>query len=314
MALFCQYFYYQRVNPQPYGHPKRTGTSTSRRLSVTDRAPRYRTLSAVAANVAAAAALAAEHDELHGPRHGKLYGSQDRFTQGSGSRVSRDTTGEEEGQAALADSFISEGGLTIGRKQVSWSVERNSRRGGSVGRYSANPHNAFSSHHHVPTSGTETFSSRGRTLQREAPFNTDTLLSSTVRRASKASRQGSGMVFLSVFAMFSLGTVARFRSSDDNLAHVGKVLSVRPIASALEPIYKPDISLDLAARHAIRSEQSHVPPEKGVAHISIPTPDLPELTTSDSASERVLGRFFAWLCTTLYLTSRLPQIWKNVSD
>ncbi|KAJ2923456.1 hypothetical protein H1R20_g13630, partial [Candolleomyces eurysporus] len=27
--------------------------------------------------------------------------------------------------------------------------------------------------------------------------------------------------------------------------------------------------------------------------------------------ERVLGRIFAWICTTLYLTSRLPQIWKN---
>ncbi|KAG6868235.1 hypothetical protein C0993_005935 [Termitomyces sp. T159_Od127] len=27
--------------------------------------------------------------------------------------------------------------------------------------------------------------------------------------------------------------------------------------------------------------------------------------------ERTIGRVFAWLCTTLYLTSRLPQIWKN---
>jgi len=29
--------------------------------------------------------------------------------------------------------------------------------------------------------------------------------------------------------------------------------------------------------------------------------------------ERVIGRMSAWACTTLYLTSRLPQIWKNVS-
>ncbi|KAH8833681.1 PQ loop repeat-domain-containing protein [Flagelloscypha sp. PMI_526] len=29
------------------------------------------------------------------------------------------------------------------------------------------------------------------------------------------------------------------------------------------------------------------------------------------STEKVIGRFFAWLCTTLYLTSRLPQIWKN---
>jgi len=33
----------------------------------------------------------------------------------------------------------------------------------------------------------------------------------------------------------------------------------------------------------------------------------------DSSYERIVGRIFAWLCTTLYLTSRLPQIWKNVS-
>lgn len=29
--------------------------------------------------------------------------------------------------------------------------------------------------------------------------------------------------------------------------------------------------------------------------------------------QRIIGRISAWACTTLYLTSRLPQIWKNVS-
>jgi hypothetical protein len=29
--------------------------------------------------------------------------------------------------------------------------------------------------------------------------------------------------------------------------------------------------------------------------------------------QRLIGRINAWACTTLYLTSRLPQIWKNVS-
>ncbi|KZV81060.1 hypothetical protein EXIGLDRAFT_731912 [Exidia glandulosa HHB12029] len=31
----------------------------------------------------------------------------------------------------------------------------------------------------------------------------------------------------------------------------------------------------------------------------------------DVSWERVIGRVAAWVCTTLYLTSRLPQIWKN---
>lgn len=32
-----------------------------------------------------------------------------------------------------------------------------------------------------------------------------------------------------------------------------------------------------------------------------------------ASTERIIGRIFAWLCVSLYLTSRLPQIWKNVS-
>lgn len=39
--------------------------------------------------------------------------------------------------------------------------------------------------------------------------------------------------------------------------------------------------------------------------------ERPERTTEDK--RRIIGRISAWTCTTLYLTSRLPQIWKNVS-
>ncbi|KAG5727988.1 hypothetical protein E4T56_gene19336 [Termitomyces sp. T112] len=35
------------------------------------------------------------------------------------------------------------------------------------------------------------------------------------------------------------------------------------------------------------------------------------LSGPETVDARVVGRIFAWLCTTLYLTSRLPQIWKN---
>src|SRR5262249_27034658 len=48
--------------------------------------------------------------------------------------------------------------------------------------------------------------------------------------------------------------------------------------------------------------------------------DVPQVNSSESLSsgnsypprERLVGRISAWLCATLYLTSRLPQIWKNV--
>ncbi|THU88401.1 hypothetical protein K435DRAFT_821379 [Dendrothele bispora CBS 962.96] len=313
-TLFGQYFYYQRVNARLYSHPKRTGTTTSRRMSIDRTAPRYRTLSAAAANVAATAALAAEHDELHGHRHSKLHESRDRFTQSSGSRVSRDTPGEEEGLTNLVDSFISEGGLTIGRKQVAWTAEQNSRRGGSVGRYSTNFRTVPSSHTHEPSSSMEAFSSRGRTLQREGSFGVDPLLTSSIRRASKVSRQGSGMVFLSIFAMFSLGTMVHLRSSgsvDESVAHMGRVLSVRSVANA--PVFQAahvyDGSMESAS--VIHPEIPHTLPADGDVSVSISTSVDSSVLAAPESSERVLGRFFAWLCTTLYLTSRLPQIWKN---
>jgi len=39
--------------------------------------------------------------------------------------------------------------------------------------------------------------------------------------------------------------------------------------------------------------------------------ERPERTREEK--RRIVGRISAWTCTTLYLTSRLPQIWKNVS-
>lgn len=42
-------------------------------------------------------------------------------------------------------------------------------------------------------------------------------------------------------------------------------------------------------------------------------PDSPRLPSDPPDIQRIIGRISAWSCTTLYLTSRLPQIWKNVS-
>lgn len=51
-----------------------------------------------------------------------------------------------------------------------------------------------------------------------------------------------------------------------------------------------------------QEEQNHIKGDKG---------DKPP--NSGSHYQRIVGRASAWICTTLYLTSRLPQIWKNVS-
>jgi solute carrier family 66 (lysosomal lysine-arginine transporter), member 1 len=280
-------------------------------MSIDRTLPRYRTLSAVAANVAAAAALAAEHDELHSSRRGqssKVHHSQESFV-----HVSRDTIGEEEDvPATLADSFISEGGLGLGRKQVSWSTERHGGRGGSVGRYSANSRATFLPAARDTSSSSNTaeaFLSRGRTLQRDVA-TVEPSLSSSISRASKA-RQGSGMVFLSVFAIFSLGSLAQLRSSQSGFhgnSGIGRVLSAQINIQRSDPIGSAESLSRLTSSLAVRSDISGYSGEETVSVSE------PEVMVSETSGERILGRFFAWLCTTLYLTSRLPQIWKNVSS
>ncbi len=52
----------------------------------------------------------------------------------------------------------------------------------------------------------------------------------------------------------------------------------------------------------IETEQVEIPRPKDEKHY----PQQPDM-------QRIIGRISAWICTTLYLTSRLPQIWKNVS-
>ena len=42
-------------------------------------------------------------------------------------------------------------------------------------------------------------------------------------------------------------------------------------------------------------------------------PPPPHHLPPQPSFQRIVGRLSAWACTTLYLSSRLPQIWKNVS-
>ncbi len=297
-TLVGQYIYYSWKSPPPV-IPHR------RRMSIDRSATRYRTLSVVAGNVAKAAALAAQHDEHVGPprRSTRMRGSQDHFPETSASRVSRESDDEvdENALSALADSFHSEGGR---HARVSWSVERSGRRGGSVGRPSVSRATSGALHVPITESPTMMVSSdsliRGRSLQREAEISNEHAAADTHHRRSKSDRRGSSMIFFGVWALFSFGFFAGnlqgIPSYSNPTSNVGKVLFARnvPISSSvnipstvLNPLFDEDVS-------TFASDSTF----KG---------------TSEPTNERILGRIFAWLCTTLYLTSRLPQIWKNVS-
>jgi len=108
------------------------------------------------------------------------------------------------------------------------------------------------------------------------------------------------MVFLGVWALFGIGTLAGNRngSSSRGITNIGGVLNGKTVTA-------PNAAI------AIPTVFTHTAPSSEAFPLSVilNNSNLPVI----ESDERVLGRIFAWLCTTLYLTSRLPQIWKNVS-
>ncbi|KAG6837296.1 hypothetical protein H0H93_011898 [Arthromyces matolae] len=242
LTLVAQYVYYSRRSLPSYTHPH----PHSRSLPSASRT-RYRTLSHVAANVAASAALAAQQDE-----QSHLHEHRRRWPVAP-SHDEDDV--DENAFAALADSFHSESGHESRRKNLSWSIERYRQRSGSLGGYSEDILNSSNT-------------GRGRPLEREANIAVEPDVTSPSRRHSKASRRNT-VVFLGVWMLFGVGTFAHQKRSMDA---AGELLNGQKYEGQATQIYQAFI---------------------------------------EPLSERAIGRVFAWLCTTLYLTSRLPQIWKN---
>lgn len=112
------------------------------------------------------------------------------------------------------------------------------------------------------------------------------------------------MIFFGVWALFSLsffsGKIQPLYSIDKS-TDIGRVLSPRnvPLVSTL------DVPLLVSSQPGSTSDES-------LDIFQAVNPESSYHANSEAFNERVLGRIFAWLCTTLYLTSRLPQIWKNV--
>lgn len=87
----------------------------------------------------------------------------------------------------------------------------------------------------------------------------------------------------------------------------GAVIPPRWTGTDIETAQDKDI---LELYFASHTEPSIVPPPGEPES----EPDHPSHKRWDKAAvQRLIGRMSAWICTTLYLTSRLPQIWKNVS-
>ena len=331
--LFSQFFYYRAKSKPSQSLP--SIRSSSRLLRHASEQEHYRQISTAAANVAVAAALAASDEDLSSPQRMRNWASIDGIHD-QPTRMSKQEADEvqdevdEEALNALADSFHSESG----RKRVSWSQERygpavtavvGPGRGGSRsstrqnvgGTLTLSPilskrsplHPVEDEHDDTAVEGAGV--GRGRPLQRElvdSPIdaldmeNQDILYVRTPRerKESRASRKSASLVFLGVWALFSVGSVLRSRSLGSSIgSRSGFVIS-------------DDITALPVARTFERSSEEDAFLIPSLYSTDITDQLLDPSPSNEPSTERVLGRLSAWLCTTLYLTSRLPQIWKNV--
>lgn len=292
-CLLSQFFYYggDPKLPPGDGFAPRSRTASIVRPHSLD-ASHYRTLSAAAESVAAAAARAAHPETKHPHRHTR----EEQPLHGHNVAPEVHDEAEDAGLLTLADSFHSESG---NRKRVSWSQEHQPHR--------PEPPTSpvlHSTHPSLQITSPQLESSalaRGRALQRSEDLEEDQEDISTRRAGSRASRRSAGMVFLGIWALFGIGSLtnAHYREVVPKGTGLGTVLSPRMDSIARSVIYHTPFDTSNSVYLEFPAIEGHVGPP---VH-------LQESPTVD----RIIGRIFAWLCATLYLTSRLPQIWKNVS-
>ncbi|KAM6500448.1 PQ loop repeat domain containing protein [Amanita muscaria] len=294
-ALLFQYFYYTRP-AKPSKHER--AMSTSRATIRAERTPsRYRTISAVAANVAAAAALAAQHDEQgHTHRH--------PFRQRRHTELSQNASHgpfleeEEEAPAKMMESFHSERGHTSEQKRVSWSIERHRPRGASLGSRSL-----------LVSPDYITGSVSGGPDELEPDHATEQIPTPTLslRRRSKSRKRGASLVFLGMWALFGIGGYA---TGGKNAPEPHHRLAVNRVVG-ISTISPTNIHSAVFLKNSVHDTLLQPSSEVFVALDKSQDGIERDFFRSAAGNDRFIGRIFAWLCTVLYLTSRLPQIWKN---
>jgi hypothetical protein len=113
--------------------------------------------------------------------------------------------------------------------------------------------------------------------------------------SASASRRGASIVFFGVWALLGIGG---WLQKDKMIPtdSTGVVLARPPLAAVVTSTAPLDISsFPLSEGDPHHPDDGHLPPPRS------------------DATQWLIGRISAWTCATLYLTSRLPQIWKNVS-
>lgn len=120
------------------------------------------------------------------------------------------------------------------------------------------------------------------------------------------------MVFLGAWALFGVGTLASSKRgvAGENRIRVGRVLDgAKP--PSVPSVYVPKSP---SATRLPNAPPTYFDDLQFLDDTHPPHDDEPGEHHEGPPTEYIIGRISAWTCTTLYLTSRLPQIWKNVSQ
>jgi len=133
----------------------------------------------------------------------------------------------------------------------------------------------------------------------------------SIRRNSRK-RATAPIVLFGAWLLFSLGD----SSTQVNRSPQRPRLPPGVIIQRLPPMYStlndPPTPSFLSSSLVPSPEPSAYSPPEVVVNYNCTKEQFRGLELEEPSMKRIIGRISAWLCTTLYLTSRLPQIWKNV--
>lgn len=123
----------------------------------------------------------------------------------------------------------------------------------------------------------------------------------------------AGLVLLSLVAVVGLRGMSAGRETRavSSYPTEGRVLVSSSVSStsSLDEIVPPSFDPPSPLTHPVRLSSTA---NANGTHPDRPTRPPHHPSTPPPTWQRAIGRVSAWTCTVLYLTSRMPQIWKNV--
>ncbi len=170
-----------------------------------------------------------------------------------------------------------------------------------------------SDHLALPRSALASMSAEERAAHAELERQRSKSRGQSIARGSR--QRAAGVLFMGFWTLVGFST----RNSGEWKRTAREGLVLRPEVKAMSADNRPAWRPIEWTEAAIQQRSEAAASSSSTTLVEIPI--LDDLFSGKTAHQRhrqrdiqrFIGRVSAWICTTLYLTSRLPQIWKNVS-